>query len=137
MRFMQFENDFRDFPVISLADIRGLDSNFDRRRLSEWREKGYIRKIIKGYYIFADADMDENRLAVIANRIYRPSYVSLETALSHYHLIPENVYLVTSLSTRRTALFESPVGRFSYRTVKREFFFGYTLRPGGAKLARV
>ncbi len=137
MQFIQFKNAFRDFPVISLADIRGLDRNFDRRRLSEWREKGYIRKIIKGYYIFTDADLDDNRLAAIANRIYRPSYISLETALSRYHLIPENVYQVTSVSTRRTSFFESPVGRFSYRTVKPEFFFGYTLQPGGYKLARV
>lgn len=135
MNFVSFKNSLRDFPVFSIADIRATHGDFDRRRLSEWQKKGYIQKIVKGYYIFSEVDIDENVLSVIANKIYKPSYISFETAMSHYRLIPESIYMITSASTRRTYLFETPLARFSYRTVKPALFFGYSLLPGGIKMA--
>ena len=137
MNFVHFKNSLRDFPVFSLADIRAAHSGFDRRRLSEWQKKGYIKKIIKGYYLFSDFDIDESTLLAIANKIYKPSYISFETALSYYRLIPESVYMITSASTRRTSMFETPMARFSYRTIKPSLFFGYSLLIGGIKVAFV
>jgi predicted transcriptional regulator of viral defense system len=135
MNFISFKNSLRDFPVFSLADIRAAHGVFDRRRLSEWQKKGYVRKIIKGYYLFSDIDIDESTLLAIANKIYKPSYISLETAMSYYRLIPESIYMTTSASTRRTSMFETPLARFSYRTIKPALFFGYSLMPGGTKIA--
>jgi len=135
MNFVHFKNSLRDFPVFSIADIRAAHCDFDRRRLSEWQKKGYIKKIIKGYYLFSEIDIDEGMLWAIANKIYKPSYISFETAMSHYRLIPESIYMITSASTRRTYLFETPVARFSYRTIKPALFFGYSLLPGGLKMA--
>ncbi|MCD6318220.1 hypothetical protein J7M02_04055, partial [Candidatus Aerophobetes bacterium] len=97
------------------------------RRLNEWQNKGYIKKVIKGYYIFSDLTLNENVLFEIANRIYNPSYISLEMAFSYYHLIPESVYGITSVSTRRTYRFKTPIGEFIYRKVKPNLFFGYNL----------
>ena len=121
--------------MFSIADIRAAHGDFDRRRLSEWQKKGYIKKIIKGHYLFSELDIDEGMLWAIANKIYKPSYISFETAMSHYRLIPESIYMITSASTRRTYLFETPVARFSYRTIKPALFFGYSLLPGGIKMA--
>jgi predicted transcriptional regulator of viral defense system len=135
MNFVSFKNSLRDFPVFSIADIRATHGNFDRRRLSEWQKKGYIQKIIKGYYLFSEVEIDENTLSIIANKIYKPSYISFETAMSHYQLIPESVYMITSASTRRTYLFETPLSRFSYRTIKPALLFGYDILPGGIKMA--
>ena len=135
MNFVYFKNSLRDFPVFSIADIRATHGGFDRRRLSEWQKKGYIKKIVKGYYLFSDVDMNEDTLAAIANKIYKPSYISFETAMSHYRLIPESIYMITSASTKRTSLFETPVARFSYRTIKPALFFGYSLLPGRIKMA--
>jgi predicted transcriptional regulator of viral defense system len=135
MNFIFFKNSLRDFPVFSLADIRAAHGGFDRRRLSEWQIKGYIKKIIKGYYLFSDVDIDESTLLAIANKIYKPSYISFETAMSYYRLIPESIYMLTSASTRRTSMFETPLARFSYRTIKPALFFGYSLMPGGTKIA--
>ena len=135
MNFVNFKNSLKDFTVFSIADIRAVHGGFDRRRLSEWQKKGYIKKIIKGYYLFSDVEIDESTLLAIANKIYRPSYISFETAMSYYRLIPESVYMITSASTRRTSVFETPVARFSYRTIKPALFFGYTLLPGGIKMA--
>ena len=137
MNFIQFKDSLRDFPVFSIADIRVAHPGFDRRRLSEWQEKGYIKKIIKGFYLFSDLDTDESALMAIANKIYKPSYISFETALSYYRLIPENIYMITSASTRRTSLFETPMARFSYRTIKPSLFFGYSLLTSGIKIAFV
>ncbi len=135
LNFIHFKNSLRDFPVFSIADIRAAHGGFDRRRLSEWQKKGYIKKIVKGYYLFSDIEMDEGLLLAIANKIYKPSYISFETAMSHYRLIPESIYMITSASTKRTSLFETPLVRFSYRTIKPALFFGYSLLPGGIKMA--
>jgi len=135
MNFVHFKNSLRDFPIFSIVDIRAAHGGFDRRRLSEWQKKGYIKKIVKGYYLFSDVDMNEDTLSAIANKIYKPSYISFETAMSHYRLIPESIYMITSASTKRTSLFETPVARFSYRTIKPALFFGYSLLPGGIKMA--
>lgn len=135
LNFIHFKNSLRDFPVFSIADIRAAHGGFDRRRLSEWQKKGYIKKLVKGYYLFSDIEMNEGLLLTIANKIYKPSYISFETAMSHYRLIPESIYMITSASTKRTSLFETPLVRFSYRTIKPALFFGYSLLPGGIKMA--
>ena len=82
MTYIEFQKLLNPFTVFSLADIRQAGFTFHRRRLSEWQEKGYIRKVIKGYYVFVDRAIDEKVLFEIANRIYAPSYVSFEMALA-------------------------------------------------------
>lgn len=127
MKFLELRNELKDFPIFSLNEIRIIDPNFHRRRLNEWQDKGYIKKVIRGYYIFSDLQLSEEILFKIANRIYSPSYVSLESALSYYHLIPETVYGITSISTRRTYHFRTSIGEFIFRRAKPPLFFGYYL----------
>jgi len=127
MRFLEFKRALKNFTLFSLSDIKSIDSSFHRRRLNEWQEKGYIKKIIRGYYIFTDIDINENILFKIANKIYSPSYVSFETALSYYNLIPESIYNFTSATTRRTYVFNTDIAQFRYHTLKKEYFFGYQL----------
>ncbi len=79
----------------------------------------------RGWYVFSDLEPHEALLFEAANRIYSPSYVSLEMALSYHNLIPEGVYAITSVSTRKTVTFQAPIGDFIYRTVKPGRFFGY------------
>ncbi len=127
MQFIELKNALKDFTLFSLNDIKRVDSSFFRARLNEWQDKKYIRKIIKGYYIFSDLELNENVLFEIANRIYSPSYISFEMALSYYRLIPESVYTITSVSTRRTYQFKTPIAEFTYKTIKPRLFFGYDL----------
>jgi predicted transcriptional regulator of viral defense system len=72
-------------------------------------------------------EVNENVLFEIANKIHSPSYVSLEMALSYYHLIPEGVYVITSISTLKPYKYTTPIGTFSYRKIKPGLFFGYNL----------
>lgn len=137
MRFLEFKHHFQPFGVVSIEDIRKVEPKFDLRRLVEWQKKQYIRKIVRGDYIFGDVDMDERMLFLAANVIYEPSYVSLETMLHFYGLTPEAVYTVTCVSTRKTEVFDTPVGRFSYRSIKREAYFGYYLMVSDNRELRV
>lgn len=127
MQYVELRESLKDFTIFSLNDIKSVDSSFHRRRLNEWQEKGYIKKLVRGYYIFSDLELNDNVLFEIANRLYSPSYVSLEMALAYYHLIPESVYGITSVSTRRTYTFKTSIGQFSYRAIKLPLFFGYEL----------
>ena len=52
---------------------------------------------------------------LIANHLYGPSYISLDTALSHLGLIPERVYEISSITTNNSKAYKTAVGRFSYK----------------------
>lgn len=64
----------------------------------------------------------------IANRLYFPSYISLDTALSYYSLIPETVYTITSVTPKPTREFAVNNRTFDYRRIKRQVFTGYIPR---------
>jgi predicted transcriptional regulator of viral defense system len=68
---------------------------------------------------------------MIANKIYEPSYISLESALAYYEVIPETVFGVTSASSRKTKHYESPWGVFSYRSIKPQYMIGYQVVVSG------
>lgn len=127
MKFLDLKNELKDFPIFSLNDIKNIDPVFHRRRLNEWQDKGYIKKIIRGYYLFSDITVDEEILFKISNKIYYPSYVSLESAFSYYSLIPESIYGITAISTRKTYYFNTTLGGFIFRSISPFLFFGYHL----------
>lgn len=127
MRYAEFQIYLKPFIVFSLQDIRKINPSFYRARLSEWQEKGYIKKLRRGFYIRADQELNDSALAIIANRLYGPSYVSFELALSQYGLIPESVYGITSATTKKTCSFVAPIGEFIYRKIKPSLFLGYKL----------
>ncbi len=91
----------------------------------EWQNKGYIERIRNKYYCFKDTPKDENFLFYTANKIYAPSYISFESALSYYNLIPEGVFTLTSATTNKTNTFDTPLGRFKYYSIKPSLYFGY------------
>lgn len=139
MNYLNLRDALNDFTIFSIRDILRVEPGFHRRRLNEWQAKGHIHKVIKGFYVFADLPLNEMVLFEIANRVYKPSYISLESALAHYQLIPESVFGVTSVSTRRTYRFATGLAEFRFRTVKPELFFGYELvsiRGKRVKIAR-
>lgn len=85
-------------------------------------KSGLFLKLRNGYYVLKDSHPS---LYSIANKLYQPSYISLETALSYHHLIPETVYGITSVTTKPTREFQTPCGAFSYQRIKQSVFTGY------------
>jgi predicted transcriptional regulator of viral defense system len=59
---------------------------------------------------------------LIANHLYGPSYVSLDSALSHWGLIPERVYEISSVTTNLSKKFTTAAGRFSYVNMKLPYY---------------
>lgn len=133
MQYIELKKKLNQYTVFSLQDIRKIDASFYRSRLNEWQKKGYIKKIRRGYYMFADQVLNEPVLFSIANKIYSPSYISFEMALSNYELIPETVYGITSATSNKTKRFKNELGEFIYSRLKPELLFGYKLESlGGA-----
>jgi predicted transcriptional regulator of viral defense system len=125
MKFKDFQLHAKDLPVFNLNDVRKFDPDFHRQQLSDWLNRGYIKSLVGGFYLLADVQVDENYLFMLANRIYEPSYISRESALAYYLVIPESVLGVTSVSSRKTKQFDSEWGRFIYRSIKPALMFGY------------
>lgn len=127
MKMMDFQNTFADYPIFSLQDVRKVIDNFSYRQLDRWEKNGYLKKIKRGYYCFTYQNFTLEFLFYTANRMYSPSYISLEKALKFYGLIPEEIFQITSVSTKKTTNFETKVGNFSYRHIKPALFWGYRL----------
>ncbi|MBT4277172.1 hypothetical protein HOD96_00270 [Candidatus Falkowbacteria bacterium] len=127
MKYIDFYQHFKDYPIIQLADVKNIESDFDHRRLYEWQKKGYLKRVTNNFYIFADKKLSDFEMNFVANKLYQPSYLSLEYALGFYSLIPEIVFLHTCITTKKTKQITSSIGNFSYRSIKKELFFGYKL----------
>jgi predicted transcriptional regulator of viral defense system len=125
MRFRDFEAKIGDLSAFNLNDVRKFEPDFHRQQLNYWQGQGYIKPLAGGYYSLALRTIGEAYLFMVANKLYEPSYVSLESALAYYQVIPESVLGVTSISSRKTKQYKSDWGVFSYRSVKPEYMFGY------------
>ena len=125
MRFREFESQVKHLPAFNLNDVRKFDPSFFRQQFNTWQKIGRIKPLVGGYYILADQALGEDSLFMLANMLYQPSYISLESALAYHHIIPESVLGITSISSRKTRQFESEWGMFSYRSVKPAYMFGY------------
>jgi predicted transcriptional regulator of viral defense system len=135
--FNLFRQKFKPTEVISVNEIRKVFPNFDTKNLVNWQKKGYITKIKNLYYIYSDEVIDELKLFYISNKIYNPSYVSMESALSYYGIIPEGVYSIQSITTLKTNSFNTKIGSFNYQNVKKQLFFGYKLVKNENNLFRI
>ena len=136
MNYITFEKRLKPFPVFSIRDIEKCFPGFDYRRLVEWQKKKYITKIRNGFYTLNPIIDGEPFLYNVANKIWKPSYVSLESAMSYYGFIPEGVFTITSITTLNTARYQTPVGNFSYSSIHPKLFFGYKIEViNGIKFA--
>ncbi len=129
MRLEEFRKKYRSWPVIPSAVVIREDHaeyQVTRNQLSRWAKKGVLTTLRKGMYAFPPAETASGpEILYIANRLYEPSYISLEYALSLYELIPEYVPVVTSVTTRKTMSFKNTLGNFSYQHVVPRAFRGF------------
>lgn len=105
------------YTEANLTDLVGHGpSRFNK--LKNLVDKDFLIKLRRGFYLPGRAYCEE-RISefTISNLLYGPSYVSLESALSYYGLIPEGVYEITAINHYRTKRYQTPIGRFSYRKI--------------------
>ncbi len=110
-----------------------------RRQLSRWTKAGRLFQFRRGLYALAPPFQKvKPHPFLIANRMVRGSYVSCQSALAHYGLIPEYVPVVVSVTTARPARWETPLGIFEFRHIKTELLRGSRLVDlGGGQRAFV
>lgn len=111
------------FTPREFYDVFGIPPKTGSVFISRNLKSGLFLKLRNSYYMLKDS---HSPLYVIANKLYQPSYVSLESALSHYGIIPEVVYAVTAVTTKPTREFKTPRAVFSYQRIKKSVFAGYS-----------
>ena len=85
---------------------------------------GEVVRVHRSLYCLADKYLRQKLdLRVLAQRIYGPSYISLESALSHHGWIPEAVYAVTSVSLERSREYDTPLGVFGFTRVPQKTLY--------------
>lgn len=127
MKYFNIKQKLGGLKVFSIEDLYSVDPSFRLETLYEWEKKSWVTKLRSKKYIFADFKPTNYDLYLIANRLYDPSYVSLELALNHYGVIPEAVMRVTSVTTNKTLSVETKIGIFDYKSLDTRLFFGYRM----------
>lgn len=115
-----------------------VDPKLIRIQLSRWVKAGKIYQLRRGIYAIAPPyQRKQPHPFLVANHLQKASYVSLQSALSFYGLIPEVVNITTSVSTGRPERLETPLGTYEFRHIKRELLFGYQMIELGGQSALV
>lgn len=128
MNFVEFRNRFQSLACFTTNQVYASYPEFDRNNLGRWVRKGYLVRLRQGYYSFPEYRESADFTLYFANIIYKPSYISLQTALSFYGIIPEAVPEITSVTTLKTKTFSNDFGVYSFKNIKPDLMFGYDLR---------
>jgi len=92
-------------------------------KISELLKSKELISIRRGLYITGSKmDLPTPEPFLIANHLRGPSYVSLESALSYWNMIPERAYEISSVTIKTSKLYKTPVGRFSYQQLKTPYY---------------
>jgi predicted transcriptional regulator of viral defense system len=127
MRWQQLQHIVQNQPLFetSLLLTGNVTRHQAQRQLSDWTAAKKIIQLRRGLYTLPNRSPHP---FIIANRLVIGSYVSLQMALAYYHLIPEHVAVVTSVTTQRPGKFENQFGRFSYRHINPALLYGIDYR---------
>jgi predicted transcriptional regulator of viral defense system len=128
MEFTKLVETIGEEPVFETGLL--LAGNADpreiRHQLSRWRQAGKIYQLRRGLYCLAPPFQKViPHPFLVANRMLPASYVSLQSALAYFGMIPEYVPVTTSITTRRPASWENRLGIFDFRHIQVDFFDGY------------
>ena len=137
MNYLSFRSRFIELGVFSVHQVGAVFPDFSPNNLTRWQRQGLIVKLRQGFYAFQEACLQPNFAFFLSNFIYKPSYISLHTALAFYGIIPEAVTQTTAVSSLKTAYFQNNISQFSYKKMKSELFFGYEQKPFGDRTINI
>jgi predicted transcriptional regulator of viral defense system len=138
MRFEELLALVGEEPVFSSSLLRVVDISAGQARLQivRWVNAGKLIQVRRGLYALNRPFRKiEPHPFLVANRIRAASYVSLQSALAYYGMIPEHVPVVTSITTGRPEELQTGLGAFAYRHVRKPLFAGFRgveVAPGQA-----
>lgn len=86
-----------------------------RQKIVELEKEGSLIRLKRGLYVVSPKISGKLlSIELIANHMYGPSYVSMESALRYYGMIPEKTYSVDSMTIKRSRKFDNTIARFKY-----------------------
>lgn len=110
---------------VNYAVLRTLFSEykFPKNKIASLENENKLIRLKKGMYVVSPG-ISGKLLSVelIANHLYGPSYVSMESALRYYGLIPENVFSVSSVTINRSKIFKNSLALFRYVSVNEDYY---------------
>lgn len=117
-------NQFGIIPFDTAALKAALDDyKSPKDKIATLEQSGLLIRLKRGLFVVSPMVHSQPlSKELIANHIYGPSYISLQTALSFYGLIPERVHTVCSMTTKRSSSFINPLGNFDYISVPAAYF---------------
>lgn len=128
MRYEEFKEKVKNVPLISVQYLKLVTGNNQliKNQLTRWQKAKKVVRLKRNLYILDDNNRKINPSRLfIAFEMYKPSYVSMEYALSFYGIIPEKVTDLTSITPKKTAVFENVYGKFIYQHIKINCFTGF------------
>jgi len=124
MNFRKIVKEYAEAPISRHLILELLsDYQSPNDKISELLKSKELISIRRGLYITGPKmDLPTPEPFLIANHLRGPSYVTLESALSYWNMIPERAYEISSVTIKTSKLYKTPVGRFSYQQLKTPYY---------------
>lgn len=117
---IQFGNMPMDFAAVASLFP---ETKYKHNKVSSLEKRGDLIRLKQGLYVtHPDVSQKSLSLFLIGNNLYGPSYISLQSALRYYGLIPEFVYTTCSMTTKPSQMFHNSLGSFEYVHISKEAF---------------
>lgn len=129
MNFFKKHKDTEIFHINHLKLLTSMNNHSLRVSLSRLSKNKTIKRISRGFYAnpFNAPTMEE-----ISGQIYKPSYISLESALSSYGVLSQIPQVLTCVTTQLPRTFKTGFGTIEYHQIKGAFFWGFIEKNGFA-----
>jgi predicted transcriptional regulator of viral defense system len=125
------------FSIDDAVKLFPADRKVLKQQIYYWKKLGWLKPLKKGLYELGYLRNGLSSDLFIANKHYEPSYVSLETALSYYSIIPEVAMGVTSITTKPTRKFRNKYGLFAYRRIVERPYTGYRIIDDRGQMVKI
>ena len=114
---------FNEFDHLALSSAL-TSYKYPKDKITKLLKSGRLLKLKRGFYVKSGGANDSVFYSkeIVANLLYGPSYISLEYALSYYNIIPERVEVVTSVTSKRKKIFNTPLGTFQYSALNKRYY---------------
>jgi hypothetical protein len=90
-------------------------------------KRGDVQSLKRGVYCLANATVNSYQ---VSNKLVQPSYLSLETALATYQILPDVIRSFTAITSKKKQSYQNKLGLFIYRHLSPHQFFGITEEKG-------
>ncbi len=111
------------YTVSDFKKVLGLrKDNSIYQAIKRLKKEGLLEGLTNGVYKLIDTPSND---FVIANNLYSPSYISLETALNYYGILIQTPYTISSITTRRNKLIKQGEKEFIFFHLSSNYFFDY------------